>query len=483
MLIQKYDILKRTLVAFLAVSLLLSGACYPKSAAASSSLNRSVAGWIPYWDYTRAFSVIQNNADVFDEMNPYWYDLTSSGQLASLANAENATLISYAQNNGKKLLPLISNEFDGNLVSAVINNSNAVQTHINDIINKVTTLGYSGIEIDYENLLGTDRTAYTTFVQNLATALHAKGKTLTVVLPAKTSASQYPAFDYIALGRAVDICKIMAYDYSWFGSAPGSIAPYTWVDKVLGYSVTAIPPSKLMLGVPAYGYDWVGNQGNAVLYTQAIANAETYGAVINEDILNGPHYTYSLNGVTHTVWFENTGSVSTFFDLANKYKLNGVAIWRLGGEDAGIYNAARAKFSTSAQSGGGANIAPQAVDQTYALSKKSIPLNSKSQSNEAKSQIQQTAQDKQLEDFERTTEVKQISVLSEFILHSASQGNILTVNEAIQTVKKGDAGNGFAVLTNEVKKLVERSITTVSEIRNAIHSVMQSILNLVKTAH
>lgn len=376
-----FKTLKRTLAAFTATGLLFSAAFFSVPTLAASSLNREVAGWIPYWDQTRAFSVVQNNADVFTEMNPYWYDLTSTGQLTVLPNAEDAAIISYAKTNGEKLLPLISNEYNGNLVSTVINNTSLSQTLITNIVNKVTTLGYSGIELDYENLLSTDRTVYTSFVQNLAAALHAQAKTLTVVLPAKTSATQYPAFDYVALGQAADELKIMAYDYSWTGSAAGSIAPYTWVNNVLAYAVTAISPNKLLLGVPDYGYDWVGTQGKGVLYTQAIATANTYGAVITEDALNGPHYSYTVNGVSHTVWFEDTASVSSLYDLANKYYVSGVAIWRLGGEDSGIYGAARTKFAQSSTGGIVSDTTPPTVSLTYITSKNSITLNAQASDN------------------------------------------------------------------------------------------------------
>lgn len=376
-----FSTFNRALAAFMATGLLFSAMFFPMPVMAASTLNRSVAGWLPYWDQTRAFSVVQNNADVFTEMNPYWYDLTNTGQLSALTNAENSTIISYAQNSGKTLLPMISNEYDGNLVSTVINNPSLTQTHITDIVNKVTSLGYSGIEIDYENLLSTDRTAYTSFVQNLAIALHTKGKTLTVVLPAKTSATQYPAFDYVALGQASDELKIMAYDYSWSGSVAGSIAPYTWVNNVLAYAVTAISPTKLMLGVPDYGYDWVGTQGKGVLYSQAVATANSYGAVITEDAQNGPHYSYTLNGISHTVWFEDATSVSSLFDLANKYNVSGVAIWRLGGEDSGIYDAARTKFASAPTSGTASDLTPPTVSLTYSLSKTSITLKAQASDN------------------------------------------------------------------------------------------------------
>ncbi|HWJ03372.1 MAG TPA: glycosyl hydrolase family 18 protein, partial [Verrucomicrobiae bacterium] len=260
-----------------------------------------------------------------------------------------ATIISYAKNNNKKIIPLISNEFNGTLLSGIINNPSLAQTHINNIVNKVVSLGYTGIDIDYENVLATDKAAYSTFIQNLASALHSNGKILTVTVQPKTSSSVSwngpGGMDYAAIGQAADKVRIMAYDYHWNTSSAGSIAPATWVDQVVAYAVSVIPANKVVLGVPDYGYDWVGSQGKGVTYEQAINTANTYGASITNDAQYGPHYTYSVNGISHEVWFENATSVSTLLDIVNKYNINGIAIWRLGGEDANIYSAIRTKFT------------------------------------------------------------------------------------------------------------------------------------------
>jgi spore germination protein len=325
----------------------------PSAGYSSTSTNpsRSVAGWLPYWDQARAFSVVQNNADVFDEMSPFWYDLGSSGEVLPLSNSEDSTIISFAQNNGKKLIPLISNEFNATLLSNILNNPALVQTHINNIVNKTVTMGYTGIDLDYENVLTTDKVAFTSFVQQLATALHNKGKVLIVTVQAKTSSNVSwngpGGEDYAAIGQAADKVRIMAYDYHWNTSSAGSIAPASWVDQVAAYAVTVIPANKIVLGVPNYGYDWVGTQGKGVTYEQAISTATSNGASIIQDAQNGPHYSYTLNGVSHEVWFEDANSIATLLEITNKYNLNGIAIWRLGGEDSQLYPVIRTKFATT----------------------------------------------------------------------------------------------------------------------------------------
>lgn len=310
----------------------------------SSNKSRSVNGWMPYWAQSKSFTSVINNPEVFNEMSPFWYDATSSGDLKPLKNSEEKQIITYAQNKKLTLTPLISNEFNSGLISTIVNDPALMQNHIQNIVNRVTSKNYTGIDLDYENVLPVDQDAFTIFVQKLANALHQKNKVLFVTLAPKTKATEHPGQDYKAIGEVADKVRIMAYDYSWATSSPGPIAPVEWVNNVLSYSTSVINPKKIELGIPDYGYDWSGSKGKGINYLQAINNATLYRANVTEDPKSGPHYTYSDKNVNHTVWFENEASIKSLLDLVNKYNLNGISIWSLGGEDPTIYSAINEKF-------------------------------------------------------------------------------------------------------------------------------------------
>jgi len=47
----------------------------------------------------------------------------------------------------------------------------------------------------------------------------------------------------------------MAYDFST--TSPGPIGPLPWSEDAVKYAVTQIPASKVFLGIPGYGRDWI----------------------------------------------------------------------------------------------------------------------------------------------------------------------------------------------------------------------------------
>jgi spore germination protein YaaH len=312
-------------------------------------ITRTVSGWIPYWVQTRSLQSLQNQAELFSSISPFWYQLSESGDLLTFTGAEDGSILSFAGTHGIKVIPLISNEFNSQLASTVLNDPFIRQRHIQIILNKVSQMNYAGIEIDYENLLVSDREIFVVFLRELKRALTGLNKLLVVTIHAKTEPqggfSGAEAHDYVGIGQNADLVRIMGYDYHWQGGPPGSIAPAAWVDSVLAYAVSAIPRNKIELGVPAYGYDWPqGQRAAGVTYSEAVAAANRYNVSIISDAQLGPHFTYNANGVAHEVWFVDALSFSTLLNLVNKYDIRGICIWYLGAEDPAIYAAIRDKF-------------------------------------------------------------------------------------------------------------------------------------------
>ncbi len=115
-----------------------------------------------------------------------------------------------------------------------------------------------------------------------------------------------------------------------------AVAPLNKVREVVEYALTKIPSEKIHLGIPNYGYDWTLPfvQGTSKAVTignvQAVQIAIAQGsAIFFDEIAQSPYFTYTAEGTTHEVWFEDVRSLSAKFGLVKEYQLRGMSYWQI----------------------------------------------------------------------------------------------------------------------------------------------------------
>ena len=160
------------------------------------------------------------------------------------------------------------------------------------------------------------------------------------------------------MGPYIDRLRIMAYDYST--TTAGPIGPLDWTEDAIKYAVTQMPASKVYVGIPGYGRDWITKVdgscptafatsivvgGRAALSMKDAVNLPTvYGGAAKynttyaeNSFVYRKQYTDPTNSAitctaTRTVWYPDERSYAARAALVGKYRLGGIAVWTFGKE-------------------------------------------------------------------------------------------------------------------------------------------------------
>lgn len=293
----------------------------------------------------QSLTSIDKNSQLLTSISPWSWSVDSYGGLSANFNMNQfAELLQTAGSQEIETYALIhnyfNNSFDSRVISSLLNNPVARKNAIDQIHSTLTAWGMTGINLDFENVPPSDRELLTSFVAELAEKLRADGLKITMAVPAKNTdnweSNHSGAYDYEALAKHVDQLVIMAYDEHYRGGEAGPVASITWVESVIEYALSKAPKQKIVLGIPAYGYDWPqAGVATGLTYQQAMEKAAAEDVTIRwHGTYRVPFYEYGLG---NQVWFENRYSFRYKVDLVNQYDLAGIAIWRLGQEDPGIW--------------------------------------------------------------------------------------------------------------------------------------------------
>lgn len=292
--------------------------------------------------------VLENTLPFLSDLFIFSYGFTTDGELIPPQLDERWMINMAKEYNTRAILTLTpfgsDGKFSNSLISAVINNPDATENLKNNLIGKITSYGYEGLDIDFEYILASDRDAFSAFVSYLAESIHSLGYLISVALAPKTSATQqgllYEGKDYKALGAAADFVLLMTYEWGYKYGPPMAVAPINKVREVLDYAVTEIPPEKIHLGLPNYGYDWPLPFVQGQTAATTIGNIEAVQIAINNSAIiqfdetsKSPffEYTYPMpSGIqNHIVWFEDVQSYNEKFNLLTEYNLRGLSCWQI----------------------------------------------------------------------------------------------------------------------------------------------------------
>jgi spore germination protein YaaH len=355
-----------------------------ESAEASNPPRKILTGWLPYYSMKTYLPAVLSNADLIKEIMPFWYTLKFDGKtkkpvVADVYKTANPSVpitepLAALRNAGMTIIPTITDGTDQMVLANLISKPVSRKQVVDAIMATVVSQNYDGIDLDFEGFAFIDPNTtwkatapnWVLFIKELSAALHAQKKILSVTTPYLFNPAEkqkgYFVYAWADIAAHIDRLRIMTYDYST--SRPGPIGPIAWTEKTVKYAVSIMPASKVYLGLPGYGKDWVTKvegvcpsnlakvitpsaKAGTFLMRDAASIAATYGAVptYNETFAEVTFsYKREYTGQTssglsttctasRTAWHQNAQSFSVRAQLIAKYQLGGAAQWVIGQEE------------------------------------------------------------------------------------------------------------------------------------------------------
>jgi spore germination protein YaaH len=226
--------------------------------------------------------------------------------------------------------------------------------------------GYTGFQIDFEDMDWRDRDLLTALVKLSAETLHRAGLQLTIATV--PNAPGYPGqggyskwmytdwrgvFDIAELAKYADLICLMTYDQHTRWTVPGPVTGWDWTVENLNYALKTVPKEKLSLGIPLYGYHWytgapikdattgkekANPMAESISAPNAVQLAETYKGTLEWDAGDHSAYVYFYRDqLREWIFFTDVRTFKDRYALAQQDGLQGFCSWVLGEEDPAIW--------------------------------------------------------------------------------------------------------------------------------------------------
>ncbi len=359
----------------------------PSQSSAQPTPRKILTGWIPYYAMKTALPSAVANGDLIKEVMPFWYTLKGATKITDLYTPSNpnvpmSTPLTTMRDSGFQIIPTITDGTQNLVLAKLLSDPVTMSQVVSTITNLVVANNFDGIDLDFEGFAFSDgtaswpatRIAWDAFIAQLSTSLHNLGKILSVTTPVlfdpATGKKGYYVYDWATIAPLIDRLRIMTYDYST--SSPGPIGPINWAEQAVSYAVSVVAASKVYVGVPGYGRDWVTKVSGicpssvanviypganaAVFVMHDAANlAASYGATPTynsafaeatfsyQKVYSGPTSSGLQTTCTasRTAWYQNAQSYAARAQLVAKYRLGGITAWTFGMEDPSASDAVR----------------------------------------------------------------------------------------------------------------------------------------------
>ncbi len=252
----------------------------PLQASAATSTIFEVTGWIPYWRVATGTADTLPHLDKLTEVNPFVFTLRGDGTIFDNGTSSDEAIWlrfnAEAKAKGVRVIPTLMSG-DRETMHKVLSNETLRTKLVKEIGTLVSARGYDGIDIDFEFKYAKTKDHFSAFLKELKQHLGNKWLMCTIETRISNDDRYYGTSvpvdagmfsnDLPVINKHCDRVRLMAYDQQRIdlklaaqvdatGELHAPVADPRWVEKVVNYMSKDIDKSKMLIGVPTYGYEY-----------------------------------------------------------------------------------------------------------------------------------------------------------------------------------------------------------------------------------
>jgi cellulose synthase/poly-beta-1,6-N-acetylglucosamine synthase-like glycosyltransferase/peptidoglycan/xylan/chitin deacetylase (PgdA/CDA1 family)/spore germination protein YaaH len=301
----------------------------------------SVGFYVPWADTSR--SSLAAHIGELDWVVPALVSVAGPQHAVTVTQDPRFDALLAATPNKPKILPMVQNvtdeQWDGAGTAAMLASRAARKQFLDRIEPMLVARKANGVVFDFEELPASAQPGYQALIREAHARLAPRKMLVTLTVPAEDDSWSLREY-----AKTADRIFLMAYDEHFESSAPGPIASQPWFLRQIDLARAAVPAKKLIVALGNYAYDWPeGGQATPMSVEEAWLQAHDSGAPILFDKASGnATFGYQDGDVAHHVWMLDAASAWNEMRAVDEKGLAGIALWRLGTEDASYWKAAAA---------------------------------------------------------------------------------------------------------------------------------------------
>ncbi|HLA15224.1 MAG TPA: hypothetical protein VJZ25_09395 [Gemmatimonadaceae bacterium] len=317
--------------------------CAGPGAAAGRQQPREVWGFTAFWDTLSRKSAARNGASL-DGLVTTWIALDTAGRLPAVLFVDSSKAPRVPERRLALITSYLHPSFRPSAIRRLAANPRGLARAASSIAATMASARHRGAVLDFEDLAPGDFPALAAVVRTLSDTLRTRGLGPVVVAVPAGDTAAYPGRALLEAGT--DFLLPMLYDQHWAGGGPGPVSAPKWVDSTLRTRIREVGASRIIAGLPLYGYRWP-SAGKGVTVTFAEASAAAAGSLARDEATGTLHARLAGGG---EVWVTDATLLKALVTIAEAQGVRRFALWYVGQEDPSVW---RTLFERSGGKHGG----------------------------------------------------------------------------------------------------------------------------------